>query len=77
LQDPGKQDDQQQRPPEDRHGIADKRRAHDRLVATEPRLTAAKIPAGNAERDRDDDGAERQLQVAGNSVKNSSPPASW
>ena len=32
LQDAGEQDDQQQAPPEDRHRIADQRRAHDRLV---------------------------------------------
>ncbi|MEI2612898.1 MAG: hypothetical protein V9G20_30005 [Candidatus Promineifilaceae bacterium] len=43
----GKEDDQQQAPPEDRHGIADERGAHQSAGRTsEPRLTAAKMPAG-------------------------------
>jgi hypothetical protein len=44
---------------------------------TEPRLHRREDAHGQADQHREEDGAERQLDVAGNSVKNSSSTGAW
>ncbi len=57
----GEEDDEQQAPPEDRHGIADKRGAHDGLVEPCPAFDGGEHAGGNAEQHGKDDGTEREL----------------
>ncbi|MND43080.1 hypothetical protein D3C80_338700 [compost metagenome] len=61
LQGARKQDDQQQTPPEDRHGITDQCDAHQALIEDRASLDCGNDTGGNAERDRYDDGTERQF----------------
>ena len=56
-----KEDDQQQAPPEDRHGVADQGRAHQRLVEPRAALDRGKDAGRDAEQRGEDDGTQRQL----------------